>query len=458
MCVCGVTTLDIVVVPKRAGNPLGGIKGLEMQSLLSLTFDTSMASEDFTAHIETLSVLSEHEIQKVLDTTTIHVAREQRKPKAAFVQHVVKVAPSHILLELLRQAGAKKKRRRDTQGKAHISCKRARQEVETSVEEICKEGGSADEEDDDTNFCPGFLQRPTPHTMERCYAQFYRATSNTALDMCVCGICGRGCVVQEDRVTLMPLSLMPNSHRLIPTASHVAHELFQGKLLEPAGLTVGEEDPIVNVCGECMQELNKSRDVPPKLALANRMWVGKVPWELQVLTFPEQLLIALLYPWVYVFKLFPKRQMGAGGLSNLQRGMRGNVSTYQMNMDAIASMIEGKMMPRPPSILASLITITFVAAGKIPKAWLHTTFRVRRAVVMEALLWLKHNNMKYYGDIQINAERLAHLPEDDVPEEIHALVRQTEDVGVLDEESDDGYVPKDNNEGVSESLVWMILL
>ena len=192
--------------------------------------------------------------------------------------------------------------------------------------------------------------------------------------MCVCGVCGRECTVQEDWVSLMPLSLMPNSHGLVPTVSHVAHDLFRGKLLEPAGVTIGEEDPIVSMCRPCMQELNKSHNVPPKFALANRMWIRKVPWELQVLTFPEQLLIAWLYPRVYVFKLFPKRQLGAGGLSNLQRAMRGNISTYQMNMDAIASMIEGKMMPRPPSILASLITITFVAAGKIPKAWLHTTF------------------------------------------------------------------------------------
>ena len=87
-----------------------------------------------------------------------------------------------------------------------------------------------------------------------------------------------------------------------------------------------------------------------------------------------------------------------------------------------------------------------MAAGKIPKVWLHTTFRVRRAVVMAALVWLKHHNAKYYGTIEISPERLAHLLEDDVPEEIDALVRQTEDVSVLDEETD-GYVPTDNNEG-----------
>ena len=398
-----------------------------------------MPLDNVTANIEILSLLSVREIQAVLDSSTISVAREERNPKAAFLQHVVKIAPSHILLELLRQAWAKKKRRIDAQEKRGPSWKRVRRRLEEIDEEV-------NEEDEHTDLPPGFLQGPTPHTRQWCYAQFYHATTNAALETCVCGVCGRECAVEEDHTLLMPLSLIPNSYRLVPAVSHVAHELFQGKLLEPAGVTLGEEDPIVSVCGECMQELNKSRDVPPKFALANRMWVGKVPWELQVLTFPEQLLIAWLYPCVYVFKLFPKRQVGGAGLPNLQRAMQGNVSTYQMNMDAIASMVEGKMMPRLPSILASLITITFVAAGKIPKTWLHTTFRVRRAVVLGALLWLKFNNPKYYGDVEINASRLAHLPEDDVPEEIHSLVRQTEDVSVLEEESD-GYVPRDNNEG-----------
>ena len=436
----------MVVVPKRARKQLER-EQLHVLFLFSTIFFVNMASENLIADIETLSVLTAREIQTVLDTTSIQVPREERRPKAAFMQHIVKFAPSHVLLQLLEKAGAKKKRKSEVGEKSPRTRKRARQQVGISLEEIEEEEGEADEEEERINPCPGFLQAATPFARERCYTQFYHATSNAALDKCVCAVCGRECAVQEDDVLLMPLSLIPNSHRLVPAVPHIAHELFEGKLLEPEGVTVEEEDPIVSVCGECMQELNKSRDVPPKLALANRMWVGKVPWELQVLTFPEQLLIAWLYPRVYVFKLFPKRQMATGGLSNLQRAMRGNVSTYQMNMDAIASMIEGKMMPRPPSILASLITITFVAAGKIPKSWLHTTFRVRRAVVMAALLWLKHNNAKYYGDVEISPARLAHLPEDDVPEEIHSLVRQTEDVDVLNEESD-GYVPRDNNEGL----------
>ena len=266
-----------------------------------------MASDNnATSNIETLSVLTEREIRTVLDTTTIPVAREQRRPKVSFLEHVIKVAPSHKLVELLQQAGAKKKRKRDTRDQLNGSCKHARQEVGTAMKEN-EEDGAVDEQGEHISLLsPGFLQAPSRHTQKQCYAQFYEATSNTALDMCVCGVCGRECTVQEDRVSLMPLSLMPNSHRLVPTVSHVAHDLFRGKLLEPAGATIGEEDPIVSMCGPCMQELNKSHDVPPKFALANRMWIGKVPWELQVLTFPEQLLIAWLYPRVYVFKLFPK--------------------------------------------------------------------------------------------------------------------------------------------------------
>ena len=50
--------------------------------------------------------------------------------------------------------------------------------------------------------------------------------------------------------------------------------------------------------------------------------------------------------------------------------MHGNVCSYEPNIDTIASMVQGKLMPRPPAILASLITITFIAVRQIPKNWL----------------------------------------------------------------------------------------
>ena len=244
----------------------------------------------------------------------------------------------------------------------------------------------------------------------------------------------------------IPLSLLPNSHRLIPRKSHPAHDLFNGCLLEPTGVDPGGDDPIVSVCEDCLQQLRKEANHPPKHSLANQLWIGRTPWELEVLTFPEQLLIALVYPRVYVFKLFPKRRQGIREVSTLQRAMRGNVCSYELNMDAIASMVQGKLMPRPPAILASLITVTFIAVGQIPKKWLQSVFRVRRQVVHDALCWLKANNPKYYGDVEVSASELAQLPVDDVPDQIMTSIRQTEDVGVIDEEND-SYVPQDPDEG-----------
>lgn len=226
-----------------------------------------------------------------------------------------------------------------------------------------------------------------------------------------------------------------------------------GCLLEPEGTFRNEENVLfVRICSLCLNHLQeKKREGPPRLALANGLWIGRVPWQLQQLTFAEQLLVALLYPRVYVFKLYPKK--GGRGLEteDLQRGMRGNVSTFDINSDAITNMVQGRLMPRPPAVLASLVTITFIAAGQMSKRWLRSFFRVRRRNIALALEWLKRNNPQYFGDIEINAERLSRLPEDDVPEEIMATVRQSDETNVIEEEAD-GYAPlEDTLEGYETS-------
>lgn len=42
--------------------------------------------------------------------------------------------------------------------------------------------------------------------------------------------------------------------------------------------------------------------------------------------------------------------------------------------------------------------------------------------------------------------RIESLPEDDVPQEITSIIRQSHDVGIIEQESE-GYVPGDDNEG-----------
>ena len=289
-----------------------------------------------------------------------------------------------------------------------------------------------------------FLEVPSSSIIHRCYEDFYSATSNSALKTTVCGICAREVSVRNDGLSVMKIDALP-THRLTPLAPHPAHDKFHGgMLLEPRGVVIspsGEEE--VNVCGSCKMELGKDRNLPPKFSLANNLWIGWVPWELKKLTFPEQLLIAHLYPRVFVFKLYPKSTGYAHNTATLQWGMRGNVSTYNLNVNAVTEMLEGKLMPRPLTILSSLISVTYIGVGKLPKTWLRSTFRVRREAVATALAWLKTNNPKYYGDVTISVDALEQLPDDDVPDEILSIVRQSSDVGILDQEGA-GYVRTDD--------------
>ena len=148
-----------------------------------------------------------------------------------------------------------------------------------------------------------FLELPSKDWVQDCHWQFYGVTSNAAVMMLVCSVCARELGNQESKMTTIALNDIPNPHLLVPPTPHSAHTLFSNMLLEP----MGTHRDKVAICVQCLSSLQSKKNCyPPWFSLANNLWIGEVPWQLKTLTFPEQLLIALLYPWVYVFKLFPK--------------------------------------------------------------------------------------------------------------------------------------------------------
>lgn len=283
-----------------------------------------------------------------------------------------------------------------------------------------------------------FMELPTPAEVKQCYRQFYDATGAEALASAVCAVCGREVLMRH--CSKLSLAEIPNKNRLTPTHPHSAHTLYQGSLLEPAGV----DGEVATLCSECLAELKTADTKPPKLSLANGLWVGAIPDVLAELTIPEQLLIALVYPRVYVFKLYPRLRGYKPAEESLQRAMRGTVSTFEMDTKGVVSMLEGNLMPRQLSVLASLISVTFVGSGKLPRNWLKKTFRVRRQRVADALKWLHDHNPRYYGDIIVSDERIALLPEDDLPESIESIVRHCEEEDVIDREHN-GYVPAEEH-------------
>ena len=92
-------------------------------------------------------------------------------------------------------------------------------------------------------------------------------------------------------------------------------------------------------------------------------------------------------------------------------------------------------MPHPMDILVSIMSVTFIGQGTLPKNWPCTTFKVRRSAIWDALVWLKVNNLKYYGDIEIDDACLYALLKDNVSAEILVNIKQITDAETFDQES-----------------------
>ncbi|KAF8329812.1 uncharacterized protein EI90DRAFT_3062089 [Cantharellus anzutake] len=105
----------------------------------------------------------------------------------------------------------------------------------------------------------------------------------------------------------------------------------------------------------------------------------------------------------------------------------------------LQSGLRGNKLPRPVEILASVISVTYVGVGNVPQHMLKSTFRIRRKAVLAALQWLmKHN--KCFSEYTMDEAVLNSLPEDDVPLEIKAAIRQETEISALLKEHD-SYVP-----------------
>ncbi|KAG8720194.1 hypothetical protein FRC09_009959 [Ceratobasidium sp. 395] len=288
-----------------------------------------------------------------------------------------------------------------------------------------------------------FFEVPSEEEVLRCYSEARKATLNASLEHRICAVCAHLRHAPEAAFTEMKVTSIPNRHKLVPH-THVPNQtLTHGCLLEPKGCYGNEPDLMANICKECLDELKQpARDTPPKHSLANNLWVGEIPWELECLTFAEQLLIARIYPRVFIMKLYPKDQSGRNLPGDqVNSALRGNVTSFELNGPAIANMVAGQLMPQPVSVLASTLSITFVGRGKLKDPNTLNMLRVRRNAIENALIWLQKNNPKYYGDIKIDKTRLRDLPSDGVPEAILAGIRYKTNEAMADEEHQ-GYVPE----------------
>jgi hypothetical protein len=272
--------------------------------------------------------------------------------------------------------------------------------------------------------------------IEECIARFIDRTGNDALAMETCVSCARELATSQ--MTLSPLDAILNRHLLAPFEPHPTHKLTGGLLLHTQAIIQKDDKLHGFVCAECMRNLGKKRT--PRFALANGMWTGDIPFELSVLTIPEQILISKHFSAAYIVKMFPMRR----GAKSVNSGLQGNISTYRLDTNEIADMVGDNIMPRQTKILASTIGVTIVGPKNIPEQSMPGFLHVHREWVWKALVWLVANN-PFYANVVISDKQLDAILEDGVPDEILEATRYSDDTEEVDRERA-GYMPDDDDQ------------
>lgn len=188
---------------------------------------------------------------------------------------------------------------------------------------------------------------------------------------------------------------------LLPFQSGFLHPY----ILEPQGvLSVDEQQKIakVQLCKRCDDSL--AHHVLPRLALANDLYLGPIPYELRDLTVVEEAMIARCRAKAWIVQL---KETGVH-LPNTQRGLKGHIIIYPQHPEDLATVL-------PPSVdnIITPICVIFVGSSPPTKEWLEEHAKplmVRKEKVRAALVWLKRHN-PLYENVIIDSSAVDSLPE-----------------------------------------------
>ena len=151
------------------------------------------------------------------------------------------------------------------------------------------------------------------------------------------------------------------------------------------------------VCDGCRKDIRKGK--VPRLALANNLWIGKVPEVLKNLRYVEKILVARV-----------RHTCGYVKVASGMRKMKANVVAFESPTPKIYT-----ALPPPRDDIDDVLAILFTGPSKpTPADFARTPFLVRRNAVIDALNWLKLNHADY-ADIEISDINMKQYREDMPP-------------------------------------------
>ena len=130
-----------------------------------------------------------------------------------------------------------------------------------------------------------------------------------------------------------------------------------------------------HICTDCWTSLAKEK--VPKFSVANKVWIGDVPKELQGLTIPEQRLIALYRHNSCIVKLHSSFHSAA----TAQSAIKGNCISFPQDVVNIAT-----SLPLQLEDLCDSLKIIFVGCRIPDRNQLKYVLTVRKSKVSNALL------------------------------------------------------------------------
>ncbi|PSS37384.1 hypothetical protein PHLCEN_2v774, partial [Hermanssonia centrifuga] len=172
---------------------------------------------------------------------------------------------------------------------------------------------------------------------------------------------------------------------------------IEGPVLYPGGIFDVNGERRLKICMKCHNAIKGNR--LNRDALANGLWIGEVPQELQELNFVEKILVARYRHNVCVVRV-----------DKGQRKMCANAVVFPQPVAKLCN-----VLPPPRADIDECLAVLFTGSCRPGEVeYSRTPLLVRHCKVMDALRWLQRNHVDYV-DVEISEQNMSTYPEDEPP-------------------------------------------
>jgi len=344
--------------------------------------------------------LTQNDIKSVAKAHGIHIPCRPRKGgyDSSFENHSCPICETHLSVFVLYSAKSKTDRNRrhydklDAKGKEkYRSASKPSKETKQKKTQTRREKRMIEREKP-PDFPP---PPPSVHLKETIVRNWCKDTSPEMFAEGGCAVCGQLTPLHQ----LSPLSKTDCDLDILNRAgmgfTRLERTSNKDPIMEVKGPVIDAD--CTKICRSCENSL--AMGLIPKYALANGLWLGRIPPQLQNLSYAEQLLVSRVRHSKCIVQV-----------SSGMRKMKANAIMFENPMPKIY-----RRLPPPVEELDEVLAFIYTGPCRpTEKDMERTPLLVRRNVVGKALEWLRLNHVDY-RDLDIAYDNLEAYPDNGPP-------------------------------------------